>query len=278
MPYTALAGKGVRLSSLLGDDDDETMRGDDTLVLCQIESNDHLVLVYDVYSTENLLLVANNDNQLRCQCNIDYCVMTLWYTAGETVLAYATEILLGSFLYDIAQTRRCYRDANDLQATSPCLRSYKSKRSSVMVNGEFNEKGSFEDDLDTVDLVARVKIHRTATGAASDTGGTAMPIPEFYIGNKALSVRTMRYTTMDSVFVDENGGGGGEQQPLLYESYLVPSTGEEAVATGSACVHWGLFFYQQPVATFRVDRQRQCVELTPILSGDCYEILRYVIY
>jgi hypothetical protein len=262
---------------LLGDDDDETMRGEGTLVLCQIESNDHLVLVYDVYSTENLLLIVNNDNQLRCQCNIDYCSMTLWYTTGETVLAYATEILLGSFLYDIAQTRRCYRDANDLQATSPCLRSYKSKRSSVMVNGEFNEKGSFEDDLDTVDLVARVKIHRTATVATSgcgnddDTTVPPLPMPEFYIGNKALSVRTMRYATIDDEYQPHH-------EPLLYESYLVPPSVKKSEVPVAACVYWGLFFYQQPVATFRVDRQRRCVELTPILSGDRYEILRYIVY
>jgi hypothetical protein len=273
VPYTTLAGKGVRLSSLL--DDDEAMCADDTLVLCQIESNDHLVLVYDVYSRENLLLVANNDNQLRCQCNIDYVTMALWYNAGETTLAYATEILLGPFLYDIARTRRCYRDANNLQATSPCLRNYRSKRSSVLVNGEFNEKGSFEDDLDTVDLVARVKIHRTATVATIGCDDTTepLPMPEFYIGNKALSVRTMRYATTD----DDDDEHQPHREPLLHESYLVPPVKESEMSV-DACVYWGLFFYQQPVATFRVDRQRRCVELTPILSGDRYEILRYIVY
>ena len=68
--------------------------------------------------------------------------------------------------------------------------------------------------------------------------------------------------------------------PLLYQPRMTHNNEEMNVEEEEEeCrVHWGLFYYQHPVATFRVDMTRRCVTLTPIFSSDQYEIMRYIVY
>lgn len=206
---------------------------------CRIESNDPLLFMFDHYAEENTISVYGPS---KCMCNIDYSLYSLSYDDEEgSIIPLNSHININPFIRDIC-TRRSQH--NKSEYTNHHTYNIPPGVPSNVVNGSTDEYGSMETYIDMVDLVSRIKI--------TDTG-INRSLPEFYLASKGLSVRQLRRGPPSSLVPLFNNGN--EIAPSLL---------------------WAIFYNYRAITLFEVCGRN--VSFTPILPGEQFEVVNYVVY
>lgn len=211
-------------------------------VQCRVTSNDSLVFSYREYDREqNTLLV---ESPCQCLCNVDYALYTLSYTS-ETMLPLCMHIEMGDMARIICDSRSAERAAS--YAATVGYSNIRAKPSN-RVNDVFEDRGSMETYFDTIDLLTRLKMMEKKDS----------PVPEFFLMDTALSVRQLRRGVSSPAERQHD-------RPLCTPSLFPASP-----------LLWSIFYNSRALALFSVSGRH--VSITPILPGEVFEIVSYVVY
>lgn len=238
IPYNALH-HGFPLSTLVD--------GTDTLE-CHVKSNDTIIFMFNEYHEANSFHVessgSSDSSQCRCRCNVEYSAYSLWFKEGESLIPLNSNIGIPDMVRDICRSRsRASAGGAPFHGVIPV------GIPSDMVNERFDTKGSMETYFDTIDLIARIKV---------TDADTASCIPDFYFTNKALAVRQLRRHC--------------DRRSRPSTSFI----GSASDTTSDASLLWSIFYNHRALALFKViDRS---VVFTPILPGEQFDVVNYVVY
>jgi len=245
--YNALH-HGLTLNSLIEEND-----GAASCTHCRIDSNDALIFMFDTYATHNRLAI---ESACRCRCNVDFAIYALWYQEGASLLPMAMHINTNEFTTAVCRDRVSSSTVMQ-QHTIPRARSTGAK-----VNAIFDEYGSMETYFDVIDLITRLKI--------TDTNVKSPPMPEFYITATPISVRQLRRTTTTT-----NTTPGNVSQCNI-STVIPPDHPLHNHLRHDEPLLWSIFHNGRALALFNI--HDRCVSLTPIMPGERFEVVNYVVY
>lgn len=217
------------------------VNGHDRTLQCRIESNDSLLFMFDHYAEENTISISG---PCKCMCNVDYSLYSLSYDDEEgSVIPLNSRIDINPFIRELCVHRSQH---NKKEYTNHHAYHIPPGVPSNIVNGSFDERGSMETYIDMIDLVSRIKI--------TDTG-INRSLPEFYLASKGLSVRQLRRGIPSSTLTTPLFNNGNEIAPSLL---------------------WAIFYNYRAITLFEVCGR--VVSFTPILPGEQFEVVNYVVY
>lgn len=224
-----------------------TLVGGSNTLECHVKSDDSIIFMFSEYHEANAFHVESSDgSQCRCKCNVEYSTYSLWFREGECLIPLNSNIDIPEMVRDICRSRsRASVDGSSFRGVIPV------GIPSDMVNERFDTKGSMETYFDTIDLIARIKV----TDADNSTT-SSFRIPAFYFTNKALAVRQLRRH------------GGHHSVP--------PVASLIGTATSDPSLLWAIFYNHRALALFKViDRS---VYFTPIMPGERFDVVNYIVY
>lgn len=222
-----------------------TLVGGSNTLECHVKSDDSIIFMFSEYHEANAFHVESSDgSQCRCKCNVEYSTYSLWFREGESLIPLNSNIDIPEMVRDICRSRsRASVDGSPFHGVIPF------GTPGDMVNERFDTKGSMETYFDTIDLIARIKV--------TDTDSSSC-IPDFYFTNKALAVRQLRRHR------DRKSGSS--------TSFI----GSASDTRSDPSLLWAIFYNYRALALFKViDRS---VVFTPILPGEQFDVVNYVVY
>lgn len=226
---------------------------------CLIESNDSIVLVFgdDRREGAGFFGLSNSDGAATCKFNVNYADTFMWFDEKSTSLPFRMQIELNDYMDAFYQERR--DSLLNMKLNLEDVESAKSRFVDEWINSEFDEKGSMEEYFRRIDILAHTKICET----------THSKLPEFCVIDRNLAVNKLRGTRLRNATDNEN------KVPVV-----VAKNGRELhdrIRLDDVRVG-GLFLYQKPLASFKIDLEQKLVLFTPIGVSECYEIIQYIVY
>lgn len=228
---------------------------------CLVESNDCLMFCFGDDSSENTGFFAlsnlNGSMAAACKFNVNYANIFMWYEDDVTCIPYRMQIELNEFM-SCFYNNECRHKLMNVTLAASDIEDAKKKFANEWINSELDTHGSMEDHFSRINMLAHTKICETPHSR----------LPEFYILDKALAVNKLRATRSRIAEQDKEIPIITSKNGVCIEDWVRL----DHVRMG------GLFLFQKPLASFKVDLVQKLVTLSPIGIGQCYEIIEYIVY